>query len=397
MGFVRTTAINKILAIEARKKIIQGGTSAGKTFGIIPILIDIAIKEPNKEISVVSESFPHLRRGAIKDFQKIMALTMRWNPKGWHGTLARYTFPNGSYIEFFSADSEARLRGARRNILYVNEANNIPFEAYYQLAIRTNEDIYIDFNPSSEFWAHTEVLQDADSELIILTYKDNEALDETIINEIESAEVKGRTSDYWLNWWQVYGLGQIGTLMGAVFNNWKSIDKLPLDEDGNVEAKLIGYGLDFGYSVDPTSCVALYKWNNHLIVDEILYRKEMSNQEIARFLKEYCVPGITIIADSAEPKSIAEIFRHGVNIFPCKKGTDSIQYSIQLLQGFDLLITSDSLNLIKELRGYLWERAKDGSNSQRPLRHVPDHCIDALRYIAMDKLGYETNESYAFY
>lgn len=397
MGFVRTTAINKILDIQARKKIIQGGTSAGKTFGILPILIDIAIKEPNKEISVVSESFPHLRRGAMKDFQKIMALVQRWNPKQWHGTLARYTFANGSYIEFFSADSEARLRGARRNILYVNEANNIPFEAYYQLAIRTNEDIYIDFNPSVEFWAHTEVEPDEDAELIILTYQDNEALDDTIITEIESAEIKGRTSDYWLNWWQVYGLGQIGTLQGAVFNNWKPIDKLPLDEDGNVEAKLIGYGLDFGYSVDPTALVGFYKWNNQIVVDEMLYRKEMSNQDIARFLKENCEAGITIIADSAEPKSIAEIFRHGVNIFPCKKGTDSIQYSIQLLQDYEMLITKRSLNLIKELRGYLWERQKDGSNGQRPLRHVPDHCIDALRYIAMDKLGYQENETYSIY
>ena len=391
MTFIRTTAINKILSIKKRKKIIQGGTSAGKTFGIIPILVDIAIKCPNKEISIVSESFPHLRRGAIKDFQKIMQLTGRWNDKCWHSSVYKYTFLNGSYIEFFSADNESRLRGARRNILYVNEANNIDFSSYYQLAIRTNEDIFIDFNPSMEFWAHTEVENDEDAELIILTYKDNEALDDTIIKEIESAKVKGEKSDYWMNWWNVYGLGKIGSLSGAVFTNWKQVNEV------SSEAKLLGYGLDFGYSVDPTACVALYKLDGDLIVEELICQKEMSNQQIARFLRDKCEVGYPVIADSAEPKSIAEIFSYGVNIFPCKKGKDSIAYSIQLLQSHEMHITKNSLNLIKELRGYLWEKQKDGSKSQRPLGHVPDHCLDALRYIAMDKLGYQEDEGYSVY
>ena len=376
---------------------MQGGTSAGKTFGIIPILIDIAIKEPNKEISIVSESFPHLRRGAIKDFQKIMQITNRWNKSCWHSSLYKYTFPNGSYIEFFSADSEGRLRGARRNILYVNEADNIQFQSYHQLAIRTNEDIFIDFNPSMEFWAHTEVEPDEDAELIILPYKDNEALDTTIVKEIESAEQKGMTSDFWANWWNVYGLGLIGSLQGAVFNNWNQIDHLPTDGSGEVEAKLIGYGLDFGYSVDPTAIVGFYKWNGKIIVDEMLYQNELSNQEIGKFLRDNCEAGATIIGDSAEPKSIAEIQRYGVNIYPCKKGKDSIQYGIQLLQDCEILVTASSLNLIKELRGYLWETNKDGSKGQRPISHAPDHLIDALRYIAMDKLGYTENEGYSIY
>lgn len=397
--FQRTTAINKILAIPTRKKIIQGGTSAGKTFGIIPILIDMAIKVPNREISIVSESYPHLRRGAMKDFTKIMHETLRWNPKEWHGTLGKYTFSNGSYIEFFSADSESRLRGARRNILYVNEANNIPFEAYYQLAIRTNEDIFLDFNPSMEFWAHTEVEPYDDATLIKLTYKDNEALDDTIVADIESAEEKGKHSEYWRNWWQVYGLGEIGNLQGAVFSNWKTIDQVPytIDEYGDrvTEAKLLGYGLDFGYSSDPNGIVALYKWNGKLIVDELLCKKEMSNKEIATFLKETCESGAVIIADSAEPKSIDEIFSHGVNIYGAKKGPDSIQFSIQLLQQHEILITKTSLNLMKELRGYLWATDRSGNATNKPMAHVPDHCIDALRYIAMDKLGYNSDDTWS--
>lgn len=388
--FQRTTAINKILQISTRKKIIQGGTSAGKTFGIIPILIDIALKCPGKEISIISESFPHLRRGAMKDFQKIMTLTERWYPEQWHSTLAKYSFGNGSYIEFFSADSEARLRGARRNILYVNEANNIPFDAYYQLAIRTNEDIFIDFNPTMRFWAHTEVEPDDDATLIILTYKDNEALDHTIINEIELAKKKGETSDYWANWWNVYGLGNVGSLQGAIFTNWMTIDGIPED------AKLLGYGLDFGYSSDPSAAVGFYQWNGKIIVDEMLYKKGMSNRELAMFLKENCEPGVAIIGDSAEPKSIDEIFSYHVNIYGAKKGADSVKFSIQLLQQHELLITKKSLNLIKELRGYLWGTDKQGNTITKPLAHVPDHLIDAMRYIAMDKLGY-TDDSYSIY
>ena len=308
MTFIRTTAINKILSIKKRKKIIQGGTSAGKTFGIIPILVDIAIKCPNKEISIVSESFPHLRRGAIKDFQKIMQLTGRWNDKCWHSSVYKYTFLNGSYIEFFSADNESRLRGARRNILYVNEANNIDFSSYYQLAIRTNEDIFIDFNPSMEFWAHTEVEHDEDAELIILTYKDNEALDDTIIKEIESAKVKGEKSDYWMNWWNVYGLGKIGSLSGAVFTNWKQVNEV------SPEAKLLGYGLDFGYSVDPTACVALYKLDGDLIVEELICQKEMSNQQIARFLRDKCEAGYPVIK---KEKTVSLILFNFYNLMKC--------------------------------------------------------------------------------
>jgi phage terminase large subunit len=278
MAFRYTTAIKKLRALSKRKRIVQGGTSAGKTFGIIPILIDKAAKTPRLEISVVSETIPHLRRGAIKDFLKIMNWTGRFIDSNWNRTLLTYKFTNGSYIEFFSAEQESKLRGARRNILYINEANNISFESYHQLAIRTSDEIWIDYNPTSEFWAHTELMRDEDSEYIVLTYKDNEALSESIIKEIESAQTKALTSSYWSNWWKVYGLGEVGSLQGVVFDEWRQIDTIPSD------AKLLGYGMDFGYTNDPTTLVAIYMMDNELYIDELLYQTNLNNNEIGNRL-----------------------------------------------------------------------------------------------------------------
>ena len=225
--FIYTTAIKKLRKLKKRIRIVQGGTSAGKTFGIIPILIDKACKTELLEISIVSESVPHLRRGALKDFEKIMRSTNRWIDGHFNKSLLKYTFANGSFIEFFSVDQPDKLRGARRNILYINECNNVNFEAYQQLSIRTSHEVWLDFNPTHEFWAHTELLNDKDSEHLIITYKDNEALSDSIVAEIEKAEVKAKTSSYWSNWWKVYGLGQIGSLEGVIFNNWKQIDSIP--------------------------------------------------------------------------------------------------------------------------------------------------------------------------
>jgi phage terminase large subunit len=374
--FKYTTAIKKIRSLTKRKKVIQGGTSAGKTFGILPILIDKAARTPMLEISVVSESIPHLRRGAMKDFLKIMKLTNRYVDAHWNRSLLTYTFANGSYIEFFSADMDDKLRGARRNILYVNEANNVTFEAYLQLSIRTNKEIYIDFNPTQEFWAHTEVVPQDDADFLILNYQDNEALDENIVKEIESAKEKAKTSSYWENWWKVYGLGQIGSLQGAVFNNWKQIDKIP------EEAKLIGIGLDFGYTNDPTAIVEVYNWNGQRIINELCYRSGMLNTDIAKILPS----NVPIYADSSEPKSIDEIRRFGKTIRGVTKGKDSINYGIQVMQSQEYLVTSNSTNLIKELRGYIWDTDKSGTKLNKPIDYN-NHGLDALRYHEMETIG----------
>jgi phage terminase large subunit len=364
----------------ARKKVIQGGTSAGKTLAILAVLIDIAAKNKT-EISVVSESIPHLRRGAIKDFAKVMQWTGRWVADRWNKTLLTYHFANGSIIEFFSADSEARLRGARRQVVYINEANNIDFESYYQLAIRTSEAIYIDFNPTHEFWAHTEVLPEQDAELVILTYNDNEALPDTIKRDIELNRTKAETSAYWANWWKVYGLGQVGTLQGAIYEDFEVVEGIDVSR-----AKFVALGLDWGFSNDPTALVAIYRQGDCLLIQELLYSTGLTNQDIADKLRSL---GITraweIVADSAEPKSIEEIYRLGFNIKPAEKGPDSVRNGIDILKRFKLQVTKDSTNLIKELRSYTWATDKEGKNTGVPIDSF-NHACDAMRYVALNKL-----------
>lgn len=377
--FKYTTAIKKLRGLTKRKRIVQGGTSAGKTFGIIPILIDQAARQSNLEISVVAESIPHLRRGAIKDFIKIMKWTNRWISDNWNKSFLKYSFANGSYIEFFSADQDDKLRGARRNILYINEANNVTFNAFNELSIRTSEEIWLDYNPTREFWAHTEVIPDNDSELLILTYKDNEGLPASIVEDIESKEAKAKTSEYWANWWKVYGLGQIGSLEGVIFDNWKQIQMLP------EEARILGYGLDFGYTNDPSAMIAVYKYNNQFIFDEVMYQTGLLNSDIVNIMKNKGVNGI-IYADSAEPKSIAEIKSRGFQVLPTDKGKDSIVYGIGFMQSLDILVTARSTNLIKELRNYMWMRDKTGASLNKPIDNW-NHGIDAVRYFCIMALS----------
>ena len=375
-----TTAINKIEALKKRVKIIQGGTSAGKTYGIIPILITKASTYANQEISIVAESIPHLRRGALKDFLRIMKSTNRFYEQRFNKSLLRYEFANGSVIEFFSADDSSKLRGARRDILYINECNNVNFESYNELSIRTKKEVYLDFNPANEFWVHTELKGETDSDFLILTYKDNEALDERIVKEIEKNRDKALTSAYWANWWRVYGLGEIGMLEGVVFSNWKIIDTIP------TEAKLIGIGLDFGYTNDPTAIIEVYNYNGQRIVNELKYQTGMLNSDIAKELPK----NVVVYADSSEPKSIDEIRRYGITIKGVTKGKDSINYGIDIMQQQNYLVTSQSTNLIKELRAYCWDQDKTGKQLNKP-QGKQDHGIDALRYHEMETLGLNSN------
>lgn len=305
-----------------------------------------------------------------------MKATNRYIDQHYNRTLLTYTFSNGSYLEFFSADQEDKVRGPRRNVLYINECNNIHFDTYHQLAIRTSQEIWLDFNPSNEFWAYTELKDDEDAEWLTLTYKDNEALPLSIVKEIEKAKEKAKTSSYWDNWWRVYGLGQIGSLEGVIFSNWKVIDLLPK------EAKLLGFGLDFGYTNDPTAVVAIYECNGQRILDEIIYRTGMVNGDIAAILPK----GPTVYADSAEPKSIEEIRRTGVAIRPVTKGNDSINFGIQTIQDHEYLVTARSTNLIKELRSYCWDTDKTGKRLNKPIDKF-NHAIDAWRYHEMQTLG----------
>ena len=390
-GFKITKAITKLRKLTKRTKIIPGGSSAGKTFGIIPVLIDKAIKVPGTEVSIVSESLPHLRKGAMKDFLKIIKAIKRYSDERWSRTLLTYTFANGSYIEFFSADQDDKVRGPRRNILYINECNNISFETYHQLAIRTDREIWLDFNPTHQFWVHTELNDDPDCEELILTYKDNNALAESIVKEIEKSIPKAFfnpqledlfkdsniKSQYWSNWYRVYGLGLVGSLEGVIFSNWSQVPQVPKD------AQLLGYGMDFGFTNDPTALIAVYRIDGRIVLDELIYKTGLLNSDIIREMKALGIdPRALIYADSAEPKTIEEIRRSGFNIQPTVKGADSITFGISILQEQSLLITTNSTNLIKELRNYTWDKDKNGATLNKPIDDW-NHAIDATRYFAM--------------
>ena len=388
MEFIVTTALKKLLRLKKRIKIVRGGTSASKTFSILPILIDRAIKTSNLEISVVSESIPHLRRGALKDFLKIMMALGRYNDNQFNKSTLKYTFSNGSYIEFFSVDQPDKLRGARRNVLYVNECNNVDFDSYYQLAIRTSGEIWLDYNPSSLFWVDRELLNQDDVDFITLTYLDNEALSETIVKEIESAKEKAKTSSYWANWWQVYGLGQTGSLEGVCIPDWQEI-QLPN------EARLLCYGMDWGYSNDPTSLIAMYKYNDAYIFDELIYQKGLLNSDISNLLKTNGVNDI-VYADSAEPKSIAELNSYGHNVLPVSKGRDSIVYGLNLINQNKVYVTSRSKNLINELRNYIWMVDKQGNKLNKPI-DAYNHAIDAVRYAMTSQLENPHKGNYYIY
>jgi len=377
--FIYTSALRKIRNIKSRIKVIQGGTSASKTFSILAILIDRAIKTPNLEISVVSESIPHLRRGANKDFLKIMKETNRFIPGHYNKTLLRYEFSNGSYIEFFSADDESRLRGARRNVLYMNECNSINYDAFLQLQIRTDGDIYLDYNPSYRFWVHTEVIGQPDTELLILTYKDNEALSNEIVKQLEANRNKALTSSYWENWCRVYLDGEIGQVEGTIYTDYSIMERIPED------AKLLCHGLDFGFSQDPAALVAIYKFDDSLIIDEVVYRSGMLNSELSTLMKQSNVTG-EIFADSSEPKSIQELRRYGHQVKPVDKGKDSVKFGIQLVQEYKLFITRRSSNILEELSKYMYKKNRDGGYEPTPI-DMYNHAMDAMRYGILMKLG----------
>lgn len=359
-----------ILAFNNGKRYIinQGGTSSSKTYSILQLLILIALKKNNLMISIVSESLPHLKRGAMRDFQNILSSMNLYNDAMHNKSNNEFTIGN-SKVEFFSADSSSKLRGARRDILYINEANNIDKNSFDELSIRTKQTTFLDYNPVSEFWVHQHLLNNTsiDIEFIKSTFRDNDFLDDNIVKDIE----RRKETDY--EWYKVYGLGEIGNLEGVIFNNYNIVKQLP-------ETPKRILGCDFGFTNDATAIVDIRYSDGEIYIDELLYQTDLTNNQIAKFItSDIDLKSVTMICDSAEPKSIAELQMFGVRCIPADKGADSIRSGIDLMKQYKINITERSVNLIKEIRNYRWKTDKTGKSLNVPI-DIWNHCIDASRY-----------------
>lgn len=369
--FQAVTATKKIASLDKSIRIIQGGTSASKTISILLLLIDYAQTHEGKLITVASESLPHMKKGALKDFLTIMKSHGYYKESEYNKTDKQYTFPTGTVMEFFGIDDEDKARGPRRDVLFINEANNVNFNTYDQMEVRTREFTFLDFNPTHEFWVHTEVMPHHEHDFLKLTYKDNEALDQKMIEKIEARQ-------YNENWWQVFGLGEIGNLEGLVFQHWEVIDEIP------EEARLERRGLDFGFTNDPSVLLDVYKWNNAFILDEQLNATGLSNRHIAEHILE--LPEALTVADKTEPKSIASIKSKGVWIKESQGGPDSVRQGIDLMQDYKIYITKNSPSTIKDFRNYQWKLDRSGKSLNVP-EHPHSHSPDAARYAIEDIVG----------
>lgn len=360
----------------------RGGTRSTKTYSALQFLVFLAVGLTTKKlISVVSETLPHLKKGAIRDFEEILqregiiAGSLRDDSR-WNATDRVFTFANGTIIEFFSADSPGKVHGPSRDILFINEGQNIRWETANQLMIRTREFVIVDYNPTHEFWAHTELATDPRFRTIVSTYKDNPFLTEAQIADIE----KGKKN---AAWWRVYGLGLTGQLEGVIYT-FEQIDRMP-DDVGLVR---IG-GLDYGFTNSKTAGVEVRAdiRRKALYVDEMFYGSGMHNFDIIAALNAHGFPkgGPRLYADCAEPKANSEIKLAGFNVWPSDKGKE-ITFQISWMQGWDLYVTKTSTNVIKELRNYIWDTDRDGNCLNQPIKEY-DHAMDAMRYAAFGQLA----------
>ena len=374
--------------------VLQGGSSSSKTYSTAQMLIIQALKsEKRKLVSVVAETIPHLKRGVMRDFFKILIQQGFYSEDNHNKTDSTYKLGNWT-IEFFSADNDAKLRGARRDVLFVNECNRITWDAFTQLEIRTRDKIFLDFNPVSRFWVHSKLMNPNNSySFIKSTYLDNvdhltgrPLLEESIIKSIESRkpvyDSGGNVLSGDEHFWKVYGLGEIGSMEGVVFNNWETVDTVP--DFGKWSA----VGLDFGFTNDPTAIIRVVYQGGDIWLEELCFEQGLTNPDIVAKLKTVGVGSLDdIIADSSEPKSIAEIKRGGYRaIRGVKKGPDSITNGIDILKRYRIKIHKKSVNLIEEFSNYQWYKTKDGEYLNKPVDNF-NHGIDAVRYVCFDKIG----------
>lgn len=368
--------------------ILQGGTRSGKSYSAVQFLVVQAIQNPNVAISIVRKSFPSLRISTLRDFKEIMKELDIWDENSWRASENMYTFDNGSTIEFLSVQDGERRKGTKRDILFVDEANELDWDDMFQLFIRTTDKTIIAYNPSfpTNHWIYTQMLTHPEAERIISTYADNPFLEDNLIAEIE--RLKETSPSYW----KVYGEGREGMTEGLIFDNFSVIDYIP------EEAELLGYGADWGYSNDESTLVALFKTEDGIILDEMFYLKGLLTNELGRLIKEaFTIHGKSVvIGDSSEPRTLEEIFRMGINIKPAIKGPDSINAGIDIMKQHKMFITKKSQNLIDELYSYLWMKDKNGDLINKPDQRSSDHAIDAARYIAAYMLS-QKKKNYGTY
>lgn len=350
----------------------RGGARSGKTIAAMQIFSLLAMEDKVPTItSVVSESLPHLKRGAVRDFKTALQDMDRWNEDSWNKTDFIYTFPSGSIIEFFGADTPAKLQGPARDRLFINEANRVEWDAARQLMVRTGGLVMYDYNPSSPFWGTDEIPKRDRYCLVHTTYKDNEYLPDEVRRELLANKGTG-------NWWRVYGLGLIGQVEGQIFN-FRLVDSMP-DAEGFIES----WGMDFGFTNDPTTLIRtlVHTGRREIYADEMLWQTGMTNPEIAAALKDMGIRrpgnGPSVWADAAEPKSIAEVKGYGLNIEGCDKRVQ-VREQLQALQAWTIYVTKRSANLIDEGRKYLFKQRSDGTYTNEPIDFF-NHGIDALRY-----------------
>lgn len=374
---IRTTSVftRNIVAYNAGKKYIvnQGGTSSSKTWSVLQLLYLIAVySKKSLTISVISETLPHLKRGAMADWETILKDAGAYSEKMHNKTDHTYTIGRCK-VEFFSAENSGKVTGPRRDILYINECNNVPYSVFEQADIRTRGAVFLDFNPTNEFWVHERVLTlpEQDVEFIKSTYLDNDELSPEIIRKIESRR------DIDPRWWKVYGEGELGSLDGLVFPSITLIDQLaPSDR--------VRFGMDFGFTNDPTTLMEVRIVGDELQQHEHLYRTAMTTGEIIRELKAILPYHHKVIADSSDPRTIEEIRRAGINIYPAVKGPDSINLGLDLMRQYRQSVTKSSVNAIKERRNYSWQVDRaTGKAMNRPIDGW-DHTIDPVRYALTD-------------
>lgn len=381
MKYSITTTLEKVRALfennDYRIVIEQGGTSAGKTIATLLILLDYALTHSGKVVSIVSDTFPNLRKGAMRDFLNICRETNVLEIATWNKAESVLTLPNGTIVEFFSTDMMGAL-GARRDVLYVNEANRISWATFSELEVRTREKIIIDFNPVAKFWAHTELIESGRTDVAFVktTYRDNEALDDTTITAIEMRKGDGTS-----NWWRVYGEGEVGSLEGNVYEGW-----LRLDEAEIRKGRLLRYGLDFGFSNDETALVAVYELDNgSLGLVEEVYQRGILGSEYGEILKSHNVdPSILIVADGARPEIIAEIKQVGFRCISADKSAGSVKRGIDRVQQRKIYYAGDDLE--REFLSYAWRKKRSTGEMLDEPQDGNDHLMDAIRY-AIDDLN----------